>query len=148
MTDVSETPKELRWVKERSACSLSNIFKALESGVRADTEDVQALQPEGLQLHFEFQSQSNKQFSVTRIDDPRVHVGESVVFSLGKDSIVVETRDNSSNNKMFSATITLDDDGNCKLRVQDKTLEQWQVRRMALERLFFGPYWFSSSAPA
>jgi hypothetical protein len=38
----------------------------------------------------------------------------------------------------FTGALTLNNNGECRLRVKDEELEQWQVRRMALEELFFG----------
>jgi ornithine cyclodeaminase/alanine dehydrogenase-like protein (mu-crystallin family) len=38
----------------------------------------------------------------------------------------------------LQASITLNSDGQCKLKVGNDELEQWQVRRMALETLSFG----------
>jgi hypothetical protein len=40
---------------------------------------------------------------------------------------------------LFRASITLTNGGQCKLRVGEEELEQWQFRRMALEKLFFQP---------
>lgn len=36
------------------------------------------------------------------------------------------------------ATITLNNEGRCMLKVDGEELEPWNVRRMALEDLFFG----------
>jgi hypothetical protein len=115
------------------------VFQSLQEGVSSDVEDMKSLS-QGGRFSFELSVHSNKTFSVNRIDESMgFPLGESVVFNLGSDAIGVHLRDNKENREMFSAAITLDDDGNCKLRVGDKSLEQWQVRRMALEPLFFGP---------
>jgi hypothetical protein len=57
-----------------------------------------------------------------------------VNFSLEGDEIVVCA----GNEIILRATITLNNEGRCMLKVDDEELEQWQVRRMALEDLFFG----------
>jgi hypothetical protein len=41
--------------------------------------------------------------------------------------------------RTITAGITLNNEGLCKLKVGETELDHWQVRRMALERLFFGP---------
>ncbi len=42
--------------------------------------------------------------------------------------------------KQFSITLTLNNKGQCRLRIDGgEELEQWQVRRIMLEELFFGP---------
>jgi hypothetical protein len=139
MMNTLVTPKDLNWVKERAACSLFKVFQSLQAGVEADVRDMQALVEPGIYLKFEFHCHTNQEFSVTRFDDPTLPtVGESIVFSLGRDKITVQTRISSGTREFFVATITLDNEGNCKLLVKDEApLEQWQVRRMALEPLFF-----------
>jgi hypothetical protein len=42
--------------------------------------------------------------------------------------------------KMFEVTLTLSDEGECRLNVNEKERELWQVRRMALEELLFRGY--------
>jgi hypothetical protein len=37
----------------------------------------------------------------------------------------------------FSGSLTLTNDALCRLRVGDEELDEWQVLRRALERLFF-----------
>jgi hypothetical protein len=39
--------------------------------------------------------------------------------------------------KAFEATPTVNDEGKCRLKVNGIEREFWQVRRMALEKLFF-----------
>ncbi len=56
-----------------------------------------------------------------------------VEFNCEANRIVVRNQD-----REFSVTLTLNNEGRCKLRVDGaEELEQWQVRRIALEKLFF-----------
>ncbi len=56
-----------------------------------------------------------------------------IEFNCEIDHIKVRNKD-----KEFSISLTLDNEGRCKLRVDDgEDLEQWQLRRMMLENLFF-----------
>jgi hypothetical protein len=41
---------------------------------------------------------------------------------------------------MFDVTLSFNDGGECRLNVQEKERELWQVRRMALEELLFRSY--------
>ena len=41
---------------------------------------------------------------------------------------------------MFEVTLTFADEGECRLNVNGEDREFWQVRRMALEELFFRGY--------
>lgn len=139
MNNTSTTPKELQWVKVRAACSLLDMFNSLQAGVQSDVEEAQELFKNRNDIRFEFCSQSNRQFYATRMDDPIIPIGESVVFTLTKDNIIVSARDNMGTKELFSVTISLDDDGNCKFLKdgESKSLESWQVRRKALESLLF-----------
>ena len=47
-----------------------------------------------------------------------------------------------------SATLTLNRLGKCRLLVNEEELTQWQFRRMALEKLFFGPFRLKLFYPA
>jgi hypothetical protein len=60
----------------------------------------------------------------------------SVDFVCTRDEIQVS---DDKDQLLYSASLTLNDEGKCRLRVGDKELTQWQFRRMALEKLFFGP---------
>ena len=37
----------------------------------------------------------------------------------------------------FAGTVTLDDDGRCRLRVDGEALDEWQVLKRALETVLF-----------
>jgi hypothetical protein len=140
MMNSSNTPKDLNWVQARVECSLLKVFQSLQAGVQSDVNDMQPMLPTDGRIRLEFNIHNVNTFSVSRIDSSSGFVvGESVVFNLSAETIDVHLRDNKENRKLFSAAITLDDDGNCKLKVGENSLEQWQVRRTALERLFFGP---------
>ena len=69
-------------------------------------------------------------FRVCEDTDPR----SAVTFTLRNDSIEIETP-----KKTLRATLTLHAAGECRLQVDgEQELSQWQVRRLALESLFFG----------
>jgi hypothetical protein len=131
-------PERLNWVGARIKCSLPQIFKALELGVREDVEEMQSNLGPHDEVKFSVAS-SNKRFSAMRVDDPMMSIMVSVDFVLSKDEITVSTSSNDGAEVLFTAGITLNNEGRCKLKVKDIELEQWQVRRLALEKLFFGP---------
>ena len=62
---------------------------------------------------------------------------KSVVLSLVEHAIVV--RDDQGKT-MFEVTLAFDDQAECRLHVNQDRCELWQVRRMALEELFFPRY--------
>ena len=98
---------------------------------------MQSLVPENNETRFSIVGGSNKQFSVMRVDDPITSIARSVEFRLEQNEITVSYRHQYEHELLFSAEITLTDEGRCKFKVGDKELEQWQLRRKALEKLFF-----------
>ena len=40
----------------------------------------------------------------------------------------------------FAVTLTFNDEGDCRLHVDERERDLWQVRRMALEELLFQGY--------
>lgn len=117
------------WVVERAKCSLEGVFKKLELQVRDDVKEINQLRPD----HQYIFTPNNVRFSVTS------HTGISVDFSLTSKAIVISNNDN----VLFEATLTLNDDGDCRINLkgkngqQENELQFWQVRRRALEPLFF-----------
>jgi hypothetical protein len=59
--------------------------------------------------------------------------GKYVTFRLIKTEIVVS---DDSGKPVFSASLTLNDDGECRFKVADKELDSWQFRKKALEEQF------------
>ena len=59
---------------------------------------------------------------------------KSVVFSLAEHAILVQ---DDKGKDMFEVTLTFNSESECRLKVNEKERELWQVRRMALEDLLF-----------
>jgi hypothetical protein len=121
------------WVTERSSCSLPKIFSALRSQVEVDVNSRNALRPDNSPYEFSI-AENAGDFTVTL---QAKEVRQSVIFSLGEHAISV--RDDKSN-PMFDVSLTFTDEGKCRLNVNNQPRELWQVRRMALEELFFRGY--------
>lgn len=119
------------WVNARAECSLLPVFRKLESECGADVETMnKRLVADGSQARFLSQSNdANTQFWVFgNIDSSLL-----VKFVLFTDRIEVATP-----SQTFAVTLTLDNEGKCKLRVDDgEVLDQWQLRKLVLEDLFF-----------
>jgi len=131
---MSNIPRELDWVGVRAACSVQKIFKELTAGVEDDVKAINA-------VPLPWPNQNSIQCSPNR-DGTLFVVGRGnaikglVKFHLGTDRI--EIVDEASDQTLV-VTLTVNDEGRCKLKVGTEELEQWQVRRRALERLFFHP---------
>lgn len=132
-----KVPEQFGWVQARAGCSLPHIFKELEQGVREDVEQAQALVPPHYEIKFSIAKSSAKRFSAIRVDDPMRGMSRTIDFLCAKDKIeVYDDRDQ----LLRSASLTLNNEGKCRLLVGDSELTQWQFRRLTLERLFFGPF--------
>jgi E3 ubiquitin-protein ligase DOA10 len=118
------------WVRERANCSLGKVFKELELGAQGDIDTINSQRNPDDQIKFSL-SKSSGRFAVVR--ETTSFPLESVDFSLADDEIIVN-----GSGVNFTATLTLNNKGQCRLKVNGEELEQWQVRRMALEELFFG----------
>ena len=132
MSDTRENvPQELDWVSARAECSIAQMFKSLELGVHEDVERRSALLKLEDQVTFRVVSRKNR-FSV--VCESNEYEPRSVDFSCNGKEIVVSV----GYEAKFTITISLTNGGQCKFIVKEQELEQWQVRRMALEDLFFG----------
>lgn len=122
--------EEFNWVERRAECSIVKVFAELEMGVKSDVETKNRVKPQTDETVFHFIS-STERFKVIR--DTKSRSPQSVEFSRTEGTIVVER----NGKKLLKATLTLNADGECRLKVGGKELEQWQFRRVALEELLF-----------
>lgn len=117
------------WVSARFNCSTAKVFEKLRAGVRADVEAIQA---KTAGAHYGFDFSSNGDSFVVLLQGNQLH--DSVVFRLKENSIfVMDTNDK----ELFAARPTLNDKGECVVKIGDRECEIWQVRKRALEGLFF-----------
>jgi hypothetical protein len=134
-------PQQFDWVDARAACSIKAMFIRLHQGVQMDAEKATTLQP------LPPAGYPKKSFETTPLNGTgmifSVFSNENkapVQFTLKDDQIEIQTA-----NGPLSVTVALDNQGKCKLRVNRREeLEEWQVRKLVLEDLFFG----TASAPS
>ena len=123
-----------KWVKERFRCSLGEVFEALKTEVDQDVKErEEVLQPPDRQYCvFRFRT-SDRSFTAW-IEGPNIH--KSVDFKLEDGYISVRKN---GEDKIIRATTTLSDEGRCVLKIDNKEreYERWQLRKLALEDLFF-----------
>ena len=131
MSEKPEVPIKFDWVGARSKCSLSEVFKALELGARDDVDAINALIISNTQIKFKVVGNGIR-FSV--ICEYGAQTSGSRDF-YRKDNEIFVSNENSK--VIFTATITLNSLGRCMLKIGEDELEEWQVRRKALEDLFF-----------
>jgi len=122
---------EFNWVPERAKCSIGLLFEQLKAQVEKDIDARQALS-KGPPYYYGFKFKTENDTIIALIEGNRLH--ESVTFRLSSNAIEVMGRDGKL---LFSGTATLNNDGDCRLRVDGDELELWQFRKKALEDLFF-----------
>lgn len=127
---MSETPRELDWVKERASCSLTEVFQELKREIERDVDARVKLLPPGTHYNFRCTHTENeiRVFSESNLG-PR-----SVVFKL--DAKAISAQDGHGKT-IFEATVTLNREGRCVAKVDGEECEFWQLRHKALEKLFF-----------
>ena len=121
---------KFNWVAERSSCSLPKVFQALRAQVEEDVKTRNGLRPKNSPYDFSVE-EVESDFSVVFVSGD---VRKSVTFSLAEHGILVR---GDKSEQMFEVRLTFTDDGQCQMIVNEKHLESWQVRRMALEELLF-----------
>jgi hypothetical protein len=116
-----------------SSCSLGIVFEQLRKDVEADVKVRQTIRPSMSHYGFNFLPASTKSFSVL-MEGNRIHL--TVDFTLNEGVIHVRGLgyDGAPN---FDMTLTLNDEGECRAKINGQEKEFWQVRKMALETLFF-----------
>ena len=129
---MSMIPQELNWVEKRAACTIARVFNELCDGIMSDVAAInKALGPNSL-----FSADMHSDGSTIFVGQPGRIPRRRVNVGTGHDHIVVVQE---WNREQWSASIGLNNEGRCILRLDDGTeLEQWQFRKKALEDLFFG----------
>jgi hypothetical protein len=123
-------PENFDWVKARSVCSLGAMFDKLKMQVKTDVEARKALLPEHNFYSFSFLPGDVDWFAV-RVEGASAQ--DSLRFELRDDNISASNREAA----IFTATVTLCDDGECRFKIGAQEYDSWQIRKMALEDFFF-----------
>ena len=125
--------ENIDWVSKRHTCSIQKLFETLKIEVQSDITTRNSLRPEHAHYQFSFASK-NDIFTVFSESNSGPN---SVKFTLSQKSIVVSD----GNGKLIiEATVTLNNEGECRFRSGASEYESWQIRRKALEDLFFNTF--------
>jgi len=123
------------WVRARASCYPEHVFKQIEVGVQDDIDVVNS--DRNLEDPARFMLQKNSSGNFFTVYRTVNRVMREVKFHLTKDGLHITT----DAGEKIDATLTLNNYGQCRLKVKGEELEQWQVRRLALEGLFFLGGW-------
>jgi len=129
-------PEDFDWVSAQAECTPSALFERLRAGVQQDVERRNALVELEDGARFEF-SEDSEAFDVTRLEGARfgdARIAALVRFERVGRRINVHGEDVDVD---FTAVPALDQSGQCRLVVGEALYTEWEIRRMALELLFF-----------
>lgn len=127
---MSDMPIKFDWVGARAACTVVEVFEQLRLGVESDVDAANIARKLEASSRFLFKpNESGNVFAAA------AYWGR-VQFIRHTDHIEIQDEVGAHN---LVVTLTLSNTGRCKLKIGQEELEQWQVRRMALEGLLFGP---------
>lgn len=124
-------PPNFDWVTERKKCSALTVFEQLRQDVQ---QNLAAFHDGQERRRWNLISTHPEMFTVTgQLERFR---NAAVRFMLVGDEMEIEGQ---NVDVKMTATLTLNDRGQCRLLVDGKELDRWQVLRRALEPLLFPP---------
>lgn len=133
------------WVTQRAKCSARSIFYKLQKAVEEDVKLRGKLRTGPIAPHYGFRFDHAGDSFRVELTGSNV-TPASVNFKLDGFTITVSDEKGSL---LFKATPTLNDQGECRLKIKGCERELWRVRSMALETLFFetiAPDWWAEDA--
>jgi hypothetical protein len=126
--EKKQLPPDFDWVEARLACSALKVFELLaleaQKNVETFTRDPNAPRYEFVRVDGSFSISRRHGFQGVK----------GVRFTLLGEAIEIEGH---GFILALTATLTLNNDGECRLKVNGQELERWQVLRRALEPLLF-----------
>jgi len=133
---LEQAPDDFDWVAAQSKCSAASMFERLRKQVKEDAQRRNSLFDRNDGWKFEFHEQDDD-FEVSRVVGSGVKgpkVGALVTFGRAGRRIHVQ---GDGIDVDFTALVTVDVTGVCRLVVGEVMYSEWEIRRMALEQLFF-----------
>jgi hypothetical protein len=128
------TAPDFDWVTARAECSISRMFVRLQGQVKADVERRNSLLSANERLKFLVDVHGDAEFSVKREGTGQEEPG-TVRFRRNESDIGI-----ASNDGKLTLTVTLmvDHLNECRFVANGDQVDEWQLRKLALESLFFG----------
>ena len=124
------------WVTAQAGCTADTMFSRLLAGVRRDVERRNALTTRADQFHFEVIEDGDRFEAIRTIGTPTdtTHVHASVAFERVGPRINVQGDHVDTD---FTAVVGINPSGACRFFVAEAEYAEWEVRKLALDQLFF-----------
>jgi hypothetical protein len=134
---ADELPSNFDWVTHRAQCSAPNMFDQLRELAQSNVETANQRGSPLNGSRFRFKDGEPSLRRGFTVWDVAQHDRRAVDFWLdGAHTIHVEPT-HQNRRGSFTATLTLNDRGQCRFLVDSHELDQWQLLRRGLEWLFF-----------
>jgi hypothetical protein len=128
---MTDAPRDFDWVKARANCSSAQVFTELRLGVEDDILEINKIRGSSSDTVAHLAQNGNgNTFKVWRGESPE----PSIKFRMVSGRIEVL---DGNGTITASYEVSFSEEGRCVLVASDGQKEQWQVRRAALEGLFF-----------
>jgi len=124
------------WVSKLSECSLAVVWEQLKQDITADVDERRA-QLLAKKAEYGFSVFPKEQSVAVVLQGSGVRK-RTINFVLTDHCISVRDGDGKT---IFDATLTLNDAGECRFKIDGQEKEFWKMRQLALEDLLFGPAW-------
>lgn len=130
---MSQDHDDFDWVSAQAKCSAASLFERLRARVRDDVLRRNGIFDRG-SAKFEFDDDGDA-FEVSRMRGGAASNVDAVVrFERAGSRIHVQSEDIDLD---LTAVVALDVNGQCRFVVGEAMYSDWEIRRMALEQLFF-----------
>ena len=132
---ANQPTDDFDWVTAQSNCSAALLFARLQETVAKDVERRNGLADEAPHWRFELHGQDEDRFEVSRTG-ARFSTARSAVVAFER----VGPRINISGDGVdvdFTIVVGLNNAGECRYFVGEAEYPGWEIRKMALEALFF-----------
>ena len=129
-------PDDFDWVTASAKCSAALMFERLRTRVREDVQRRNGIFNRNDGWKFEFHEEGDE-FEASRAVAPGSTVSNGAAFVRFERTgrrIYVQGEDVDVE---FTAVVTLDVAGLCRFVIGEAVYSEWEIRRMALEQLFF-----------
>jgi hypothetical protein len=123
------------WVTARSECSLEGVFEKLRMQVKEDVDIRNGLRGDPPH-YYKFEFSSHGSMFTASVVGNKIHGSVRFSYNVSRLIFVHDDKDN----ELLRAFVTLSNKRECVVRIKEEECELWQMRKMALEKLFFTDY--------
>ena len=128
-------PDDFDWVAAQAHCNAATAFERLRAGAKDDVRRRNSVLGRQDGWTFEF-AEDDEGFNVSRVEGRFATSNVAALVRFERAGPRINVRGDAVDVD-FTAVLTLDAGGQCRFVVGEALYAEWEVRRMALELLFF-----------